>query len=230
MSEIWQDLAMAVGSRLEFERRCKRGGLLDEAAAVRSAAEYLQAVWNGQIEVSDPHDDIPGKFVDLTATKPRSASLGLALEAKWLRDEGGTRQWLKEVAVDVFRLQHLTSNMAQNAERVVLAAGGRNRIRDKLLTYRVDAGGRSTLGIKHVLPTRFSLEFAKFDIRHCEQEARKWLKLCHTKLGTNLPSTYDARLAGHYRTWKGDDAVEVLVWLTRRPQGWGSFNPTTEWQ
>lgn len=226
---MWQDLAIAVGSRLEFERRCKRGSLLDESAAVRCAAEYLQAVWNGQIAVNDPHDDMPGKFVDLTATKPRSTRLGLALEAKWLRDEGGTRQWLKEVAVDVFRLQHLTANMAQNADRVVLVAGVHNKIQEKLLTYKVDAGGGSTLGIRHVLPTRSSQAFAKLDIRHCEPEARRWLKLCHKKLGTNLPSTYDARLAGHYRTWKGNEAVEVLVWLTRRPQGWGSFNPTVEW-
>jgi hypothetical protein len=230
---MWQDLAIAVGSRLEFERKCGRGGLLDESTAVRCAAEYLQAVWNGQINVNEPHDDMPGKFIDLVGTKPRGNNLGLALEAKWLKDDGGTRQWLKEVTVDIFRLQHFTTNVAQNADRVILVAGIRSMIQEKLATYKVDAGGGSTLGIKHVLPTRFSQDFAKFDIRNADVEARNWFKLCHKKLdktlGTNLPSTYNARLAGHYRTWKGIGAVEVLVWLTRRPQGWGSFNPTVEW-
>jgi hypothetical protein len=231
---MWQDLAMAVGSHLEFERKCQRGGLLDESTVVRCAAEYFQAVWKGRIKVNEPHVDIPGKFVDLVGTKPRTNTLSMALEAKWLKDQGGTRHWLKEVAVDVFRLQHLTTNVAQNAERVVLVAGIRSMIKDKLLNFRVDSGGGSTLGIKHVLPTRSSPAFAKFEIRNVEAEARQWLKLCHKQLdknlATNLASTYNARLAGHYRTWKGSDSLEVFVWLTRRPKGWGSFNPTVEWQ
>lgn len=233
MSKVWQDLAVAVGCRLEFERKCNRGGLLDESAAVRFAAEYLQAVWDGQIAVNEPHEDMPGKFVDLTARKLRSRNLGLALEAKWLKADGGTRGWLKEVAVDIFRLQHLTSNMAQDAERVVLVAGISSIVRSKLLDAKVHGGEKSTRGLDHILPRALSSEYSKFNIRHCHGEARKWLRLCQRKLDktlkTDLPSTYDARLAGLYQTRPDGDAVEVLVWLTRRPKGWGSFSPVTEW-
>lgn len=230
MADIWQHLAAAVACRIEFERRCSRGALLDESGVVRFAAEFFQAEWKGDIRVGEPHPDLAGKFIDLVGTTPQGGSLNLALEAKWLKNDGGDREWMKEIACDVFRLQHLTTGTAQGCDRVVLAAGTREMMRDHLWTRSVHTGlGSSVLALPIILPRSVSATMAKFQIRQCAAEARQWLKRCHTKLGAPLPSTFDASMAGHYRTWIGADAVEVAVWVCTRPQGWGSFDAAAEW-
>jgi hypothetical protein len=212
MIELWQNLAVAVGSRIEFERRCNRSRLLDESAVVRFGAEYLQSQWNGEIRVGEPHQDLAGKFVDLVGTRPLAETFGLVLEGKWLKDDGGDREWLKEIVVDLFRLQHLTTNTAQGAERILLVAGTRKMMRDHILRRKVHSDvGHSVRAMPHVLPERANDALTRFQIRNADANARRWLRKCHEKLGCNLPSTYNATLAGHYRTWRSGMA-------NRRPQ------------
>jgi len=230
MNDLWQNLAVAVVSRIEFERRCNRSRLLDESAVVRFAAEYLQAQWNGEIRVAEPHPDLAGKFVDLVGTKPKAEKFGLVLEGKWLKDDGGDREWLKEIAVDLFRLQHLKTKMAQGSERILLVAGTRGMTLDHLLRRKVHSDlGHSIRALPHILPERANDTLTKFEIRKADVNARRWLRKCHERLGFDLPSTYTARLAGHYRSWLGREGCEIFVWLTKRPQGWGSFDPSAEW-
>lgn len=231
MTDIWQGLAIGVACRIEFERQCARGGLLDESAIVRFAAEFLQARWPGDIRVCERHPDLPGAFVDLVGLTPQGKSIDLALEAKWVKDGGGTREWLKEITVDVFRLQHFTSGTAQGVSRAILVAGVRTRMKDEVWDRSVQTGAKSSItALPLVLPPNPSATASKMPIRKAEQGARRWLKACHKDLGVALPSSYDARLAGHYRTGADDRGVEAAVWLTTRPQGWGSFDPSSEWK
>jgi hypothetical protein len=228
-TDPWKNLAIAIACRVEFEQTCNRIALLDESAVVRFAAEYCQANWNGKIDVNYPHPDIDGKFIDLVGTRPRAATVGLAIEAKWVR-AGGVRSWIREIAVDLFRLQHLASNAAQGAYRVLVVAGIRSHLHAGVIKRRVHAGGGTIRALPEFLPTAASNDVQWFDIRYANNRIRRWLRLCHSALGRNLPSSYDARLAGHHRSHRGEDACEVYVWVTKRPQGWGSFSPTIEWQ
>jgi hypothetical protein len=229
--ELWQHLALAVACRIEFEQCCGRGALVDESAVVRFAAEYLQAKWDGPIRANVPHGNIPKKFVDVVGTRPRTNDLDLALEAKWAKSEGGTREWLVELVRDLYRLQHFTTHMVQGAARVLLVAGHHDKIREQLLTRKVHAtSGGSVLALPHILPTAFASTVQKIQVRNTDTSMRKWLTKCHSTLGASLPSTYDARLVGHSRTGDTDSAVEVYVWATYRPKGWGSFNPNVEWK
>ena len=224
----WQHLAIAVAGRLEFERECNRGALLNESTVVRYTAEYCQANWNGTINVNFPHPGINRKYIDLTGTMPRSPQIGLAVEAKWIRD-GGTRDWIKEVAVDLFRLQHITTNTAQGAVRVILVAGTHSYLRAQLVNRRVRTGGGLVRALPIILPICVTEEFQSFDVRNANLAARQWLRKCQEELGRDLPSTYKAHLSGHYRTGHGDGACEVYIWVTKRPQGWGSFDPNIQW-
>ena len=229
---VFFDLAIAVGTRLEFERRCLREPLIDESTIVRFAAEYLAARWPGEIRPNEPHPELSGKFIDLVGIRPRSEKYDLGLEAKWLKADSGTRQWLKEITVDLFRLQHFKEDVVQDAERILVVAGTSEKIKKEIFEKTVQTGGGTTQAMSYVLPSQISSTYKKFQIRNCDTEIRKWLLGCHEKIGKdiNLPSTYDARLAARYSSLtKSDEAIEVIVWRTKRPTGWGSFNPSREW-
>lgn len=228
IDDPWQELAVAVACRVEFEQMCNRSALLDESAVVRFAAEFCQANWNGKIDVNSAHPNMDGKFVDLVGTSPQSPTLAMAAEAKWVR-EGGTREWLKEVAVDVFRLQHLATDVAQGAFRVIIVAGTRALLQSQILERRVHSNGTTVQALPLFLPVVPAADYTSIDIRHADPGLRPWLRKCHEKLGRHLPSTYRAQLAGRHLSQNSDNACEVLVWVTKRPQGWGSFSPTNEW-
>jgi hypothetical protein len=235
----WQSLAKAVACRIEWDMQCGYGNLLDESAVVRIAADYLNAHWPGPINcnVPHPHPDLKGKFTDVTGAAVRSAPIQLALEAKWVRD-GGRREWLMEIAVDLFRLQYITcaenpKEVHQDCTRVVLVAGTHKHMHDEVWTRSANTKQKSRVeALPLILPVTPSPTFDKFSIKDCARNARAWLRKCHNEFGHPLPSTYTARMAGRFITDQkpSDDAIEVVVWLTKRPSGWGSFDPAKKWK
>lgn len=229
MSEQWNDLAVAVACRVEFENRCGRVGFIDEHTVVRFAAEFLDAHRTGSIESEIPHPDIKNKFIDLVRHTPRGKQLDLGIEAKWLRPSGSTRAWLKEVAVDLFRLQHFRTGTAQGAHRVLMVVGFQSMLETELFGRKVQTGGGTAAGLPFILPTSKSAHFQSFNLRDCPKEARKWLRSCKGELGLNLPSTYEARLAAQYSTREGPDPVCACVWVTRRKQNWQTFDLKKAW-
>jgi hypothetical protein len=230
MSDIWEDLAIAVAARLEFERRCLRERLIDEFTVVRFAAEYLATKWPGEIRPGEPHPNMQGAFLDLVGLRPRAHAYDLALEAKWLKEKSGTRQWLREIIVDLFRLQHFSTSTVQGVIRVVLVAGTHEKIEEEIFQRDVQTGGGTTKAIPHLLPQQVNQQFQRFGIRQCDQSMRKWLVGCNEELGKQLPSSYKARLAARYSTLPNDPkAYEVVVWLAKCPKNWQSFDPAVEW-
>ncbi|MCH7905623.1 MAG: hypothetical protein IH944_13790 [Armatimonadetes bacterium] len=229
MSDTWRDLAVAVASRIEFERRCDRLGFVDEFTAVRFSAEFLDSQRTGKIRTEEPHPDISNKFIDLVRETKRGKQLDLGMEAKWLRPTGSTRSWLKELAVDLFRLQHFRTGTKQGTHRVLLVVGTHDMIKDNIFDRNVQTGGGSKRGLPFILPENLSTTFTKFEIRNCRPEARKWLRSCRVNLGVNLPSTYDARLAARHVAASDNDAIEAVVWVTRRKPSWKSFDDNRAW-
>lgn len=229
MADIWGDLAVAVACRIEFEGRCDRLGFVDEFTAVRFAAEFLDSHRKGKVRTDEPHPDMKGKFIDLVRETPGGKLLNLGLEAKWLRPTEGVREWLKELAVDLFRLQHFRTGTAQGTHRILLVAGTNQLIDTELFKRTVQTGSKRQPGLPFILPVGESATFSTFSIRDGAKESRKWLRACHEKLDANLPVKYDARLAGQHPAAGRDDSIRVLVWVTRRRQNWRSFVPDKEW-
>ena len=218
-----------MAARLEFERRCLRERLIDEFTVVRFAAEYLAAKWRGELRPGEPHPDMQGAFLDLVGLRPRADTYDLGLEAKWLKEKSGKRQWLREVVVDLFRLQHFSTRTVQGITRVVLVAGTHEKIEEEIFQRVVQTGGGTTNAITHLLPQQVNQKFQRFAIRQCDHRMRTWLVGCHRELGKNLPSTYDARLVARYCTLNDPKGYEVVVWLSKCPRNWQSFNPTVVW-
>jgi hypothetical protein len=242
----WQSLAKAVACRIEWDMQCGYGDLLDESALVRIAADYLHAHWPGTINfnVPHPHPHLDRKLIDVTGSTVRSGRLKLALEAKWVRD-GGTREWLVEIAVDLFRLQYITQatrdskdKVDQNCTRVVLVAGTHKHMHDEVWTHSANTKQKSRVeALPLILPVTQatgSNDFTVLDLRRSARDAWAWLRKCHKKFGHPLPSTYGAQMAGRFITDQSskpsNDAIEVVVWLTTRPQGWATFDPAKEWK
>ena len=182
---IWQGLATAVACRIEFERQCMRGALVDESTVVRFAAEYLQAQWEGPIEVSFPHPDMDGKFIDLVGKKRFNDQVNLMMEAKWLKQDSGTRQWLREVILDLFRLQHATTGVSQGSDRVLLVVGHRKMVKEQISERLVQSDGPNVLAISHVLPLVKTADGSldSYKMLEGDKVIRRWIKNCRSKLG-----------------------------------------------
>lgn len=108
-------MAISVSSRLEFERLCLRRAFIDEASLVRYCVEFIQATTSLLLTPEHNHDDLPGnKRLDVVARVREQSPLALALEAKWLRSDGGSRNWSFEIAEDVLRLERISEEKSAN--------------------------------------------------------------------------------------------------------------------
>lgn len=226
----WQDLAIAVACRIEFERKCLREPLLSESSAVWFAAQVLQAHWNGKILPEQPHPNIPRAKIDLVGRTPRDNAYNLALEAKYIDPEGGTREWLKELYEDVHRMQHFTGPaMNQHTQRVVLIVGPVGSIRSDIFDRKVQYGGGMTQALPHLLPTSLEQGSIVYTRDGFHVNIRPWLKKVREEMTVNLASHYAAQMVGKFATGTTDDAIEAVVWKTTRRPRWTHFDPRTTW-
>jgi hypothetical protein len=225
----WSKVGHAIACRLEWERLCDRGDLIDEASLVRAAAEVTQALSTEVIVPEWRHPDLKGyRQVDLVG-KGRSKKVKWALEAKWVCTTRGTREWDREVAVDICRLQHLTSGLDVKPLRFLLVAGPSAELRAGLLEKQKNIGKKRMPILAELLPmTPGTLK--KYNVRGCADWLHPFFSNIATDLGAPLPSTYDATLVGQFAATQDTESISVCLWMLNRPRGWGSFDPSSEWQ
>jgi hypothetical protein len=226
----WQDLAVGVACRVEFERKCMREELLSESSIVWFAAQVLQAHWNGRVLPEQPHPNIPRAKIDLVGKTPQDTTYNLALEAKYIDPDRGVREWLKEVYEDVHRLQHFTApGINQHAQRIILIVGPVGSVRSEIFNRTVQYGGGSIQALHHLLPATMNQVPVVYTRDGFHVNMRPWLKRLRDGMSANLASHYGAQLVGHYATGSTDDSIEAVVWKTMRRQNWTQFDPRTTW-
>lgn len=225
----WQDLAIAVACRVEYERKCLREELLSESSVVWFAAQVLQAHWNGKVLPEHPHPNIPRAKVDLIGRTPYDTAYNLALEAKYIDPEGGARQWLNEVYEDVHRMQHFTTGTNQYTERIVLVVGPVAAMKEEIFQRRVQHGGGLIRALPEVLPTSVQQGEVVYMRDAFNVNIRPWLKRVREGLPVNMASHYAAELVGQFATGSTDDSVEAVLWRTKRRQNWTQYDPRTVW-
>jgi hypothetical protein len=231
MSDInWDNLARAVACALEWERLCDRGQFLDENSLHRAVAEYLQSVTTSIVKPEFNHPDIPGNtLVDLVGFGPTGKKIDFAVEAKWVKEGGGVRDWPAEIADDLFRLELLTKDMAQQNDRVLVVSGIRGRIDKGLMNKGKNVKGQKRLRwLDEILPDALAPKSRKTLVRDCKVAMRPFFKKRATSIGVaQLPITYQAQLVGHYRVDPNDkNVVETYVWRISRSQNRQLYTPT----
>lgn len=223
MSEVnWQDLSVAVACSLEWERRCDRAKFLDENSFRRAVAEYLQSRTTAKIESEYNHPDIPGNTrLDLVGFGPQAKKIDFAVEAKWIKDGGGVRDWPAEITDDIFRLEMVTTDMAQQNERMLVVGGVASRVSTGLVNKGKNVAGQNRLRwLDELLPDTITGVDRRTAVWDCKVVMRPFFKARATSIGvTRLPISFQAQLVGHYQVDPNDNASVVsYVWQIRRSQ------------
>jgi len=224
----WEPIARAVACTLEVERLNGRGAFLDENSLRRTVAEHFQAVTSAIVVPEYNHPDIPGnKRLDVAGFGPQRKKIEFAVESKWIKEGGGTRDWPLEVAEDIFRLEMLTQEMAQRNNRVLVVGGIRRRVDAGLLNKKKNYQGGRIAWIDALLPPVKASTAKTLKVRDCHAGFSDFFKTCATEVGAlQLPISYQAQLKAHYRIDDSDsDVVEVYVWRINRVKKRQVFNP-----
>lgn len=211
----WESIARAVACSLEVERLSGRGAFLDENSLRRKVAEHFQAVTPAIVEPEYNHPDIPGnKRLDVVGFGPRKKKIEFAVESKWIKEGGGTRNWPSEVAQDIFRLERLTQKMAHQNNRILVIGGIRRRIDAGLVNKGKNYGGTRFSWMDALLPSTKASTPKTLRVRDCKAAFAAFFRQCAQNVEVdNLPISYRAHLKAHHRIDESDrDAVEVYVW------------------
>ena len=212
----WTKFAAAVTCNLEWERLCERGAYLGELSLHRTIAEYLQCATNLKIETEFNHPDIPGnKRLDIIGFGPQGANIQLAVEAKWIKTDGGTRYWHNEAAEDIFRLEMLSTNMAPTDYRCIIISGITANVQKELINKkkRVAKGKPMIPWIDAILPSTKASASRKIDVRSAKTTFRSFFKdRCADINITQLPTSYKAQLVASHLASKHDQGcVQTYV-------------------
>ena len=232
-------MARAVACTLEWERLNGRGAFLDENSLRRSLAEHVQSVTTAIVEPEYNHDDIPGnKRLDVVGFGPQQKKIEFAVEAKWIKEGGGTRDWHAELADDIFRLECLTTDMAQRDHRILVVAGIRGRVDSGLINKSKNVKKKNKSNdptkkpkrlkwVDAILPSTVGSQSRTFKVRDCKEAFTDFFKARSKSVGLKkLPISFQARLVAHYRTDEKDKkATESYVWLVGRSTGRREFTP-----
>jgi hypothetical protein len=233
MAVNWSNLASATACLLEYERLCERRAFIDEASLVRAAAEFIQSTTQLILVPEHNHPDLPGaKRLDLLGRTRSDTHASFVLEAKWIKSDGGTRQWAREVAEDILRLENLDEDVAAATDRALVIGGIRRSLKALFLEVEVRAGSGAprVQALPIVLQPRdlqnksYPYEQVRIPVRDCDDGARKFWRGMASIMGANLPVSYQCSLAGRHRAGPAQDAVEVYVWLIRRSRNRSTFN------
>ena len=229
-------MAVAVSSRLEFERLCQRRAFIDEASLRRHCVEFVQATTSLIPTPEHNHDDLPGnERLDVIARAREGSPLTLALEAKWIKSEGGVRGWSSEITKDILRLERISKNTNQQTERVLVIAGISRTVNSKLIDGQINVGGGREAVLPHILQpkvkdTDFPYNQQRMPIRDCDAKLRKFFYERAKAVSNQLPVSYQVSLAGHHLAGPTQDSIEMYVWVIRRSRKRSLFDPNTTWQ
>lgn len=235
MKVNWANLARAVANRLEFERLTHRAFFIDEASVRRTAVEFLQGISSLDLVPEYGHEDLGDGFhLDVVGRTKGAASLSFALEAKWMKSGGGTREWHREIVKDALRLESLEDEMAPATDRALLVAGVHQTIEAQLIARGVRAGGTLMKVLPHLLQeedTALTLPQpqSRIPVRETHADLRKLFTGLAAAVGGELPVSYQVSLAGHHLSGPTMNSVEAYVWLVRRSRKRRTFDPTAAW-
>ena len=233
MAVNWSNLASATACLLEYERLCERRAFIDEASLVRAAAEFIQSTTQLILAPEHNHPDLPGnKRLDLLGRTRPDTPAAFVLEAKWIKSDGGTRQWAKEVAEDILRLENLEDDVSASTDRALVIGGIRRSLKALFLEVQVRAGNGAPKiqALPTILQPRdpsdksYPYEQTRIPVRDCDDGACKFWKGMASVMGADIPVSYQCSLAGRHRSGPTQDAVEVYVWLIRRSRNRSTFN------
>lgn len=233
MAVNWNNLAIATACLLEYERQCDRRTFIDEASLVRAAAEFVQSTTQLILVPEHNHPDLPGnKRLDLLGRTRIDTPAVFVAEAKWIKAEGGVRQWAKEVTEDILRLESLETDVAAVTDRALIIGGIRRSLKAQFLEATVRAGGGNPRVeiLPHILQARdqtdktYPYEQTRVPVRECHEGVRSFWKKQAVQIGAELPISYQCSLAGRHRAAPTQDSVEVYVWLIRRSRNRCTFN------
>ncbi len=222
----WENIAVAVACRVQYEKSCGRGRLISEDVTRLALAEVVQSHAKGNVEAEFNHPDIPGNSrVDLLVRSPQAQNIEVAIEHKWVRATtlNTMRHWMPEIVADMLRLERLNLQIAQGCERALVVVGEVEEMRSKVWDREVRQGngqtrvrvvdaiiqGRPASGSAQTLPLAVNL-------RHNCSIFRKLFKQAAPELYNDLPSAYQIQLVAHHRT--KTDGVECAVWRVSRGQ------------
>ena len=230
-------MAVAVSSRLEFERLCQRRAFIDEASLRRHCVEFVQATTSLISTPEYNHVDLPSSNMrlDVVARAKESAPLAMALEAKWLDPEKGVRQWSFEIGKDILRLERISTETNQQTERALVVAGISRTVNSKLIDGEINVPGSREAILPHILQPKakgfdFPYKQKKIFIRECEAKLRKFFYDRAKAVSNQLPVSYQVSLAGHHLAGPTRDSIEMYIWIIRRSRNRSLFNPSTTWQ
>lgn len=167
--------------------------------------------------------------MDLVGFGPQDRKIDFALEAKWVKEGGGVRDWPAEVSDDIFRLELLDTEMAQQNDRVLVVSGIRRSIDKGLINKgkNVKGGQKRLKWLDELLPESLASQARKIDVRDCKIAMKDFFRRRATSIGVNqLPVSYQAQLVGHYRIDQNDkDVAETYVWRIGRSKNRALFTP-----
>lgn len=239
MATNWQKIAMALSSRLQFEVACGRGAMISEDISKTFLAEAIQSQIPGSLEPEFNHPDIPGNSrLDLLIRSSTAQNIEAAIEHKWVRYTGDktSRQWMAEILGDLFRVEKLSSQMAQGSERILVVSGEVKEMRRKVWESESHRGeGRPRIKVVNTLmqsrPQSGAVQEQATTIQ-LRDVGRPFLsKIRHSSrtLLNDLPTRYAIRLVGFHRA--DADGVECAIWKITRPAGQRStFDGSIQWE
>ena len=224
----WESLARAVACSLEVDRLNCIEAFVDENSLRREIAKHLQAVTSAAIQPEYNHPDIPGnKRLDLVGFGPQKKKIDFAVESKWIKTGGGTRDWPLEVAQDIFRLERLTTNMAQQNHRILVIGGIKERVESGLFAKKKNHAGTRVGWIDALLPATKGASPLTVKVRDCHDAFTEFFKTVSMNLEfEELPISYHAQLKAHHIIdAKDSQCVEVYVWRISRTKKRNTFKP-----
>lgn len=233
MAVNWSNLASGAACLLEYERLCDRKTFIEEASLVRASAEFIQSTTQLLLAPEYNHPDLPGKKrLDLLGRTRPGVPASFVLEAKWIKSDGGTRQWAKEVAEDILRLESLEQDVSAATDRAIIIGGIHRSLKALFLEVEVRAGnGAPRLQIlSHLLQPHdpqknsYPYEQVRIPVRDCDPGAQKFWKGRAEAISHEIPVSYQCSLAGRHRAGVTQDSVEVYVWLIRRSRNRKTFD------
>jgi hypothetical protein len=223
----WQDLSVALASRLQFEVSCGRGRLISEDLSRIYLAEIVQTQISGSIEPEYNHPDLPGNTrVDLLVRSPNAQNIDVAIEHKWVRPttDATVRHWMAEILGDLLRVEALDQQMAAGCERALVVSGLVEEMRRGVWesTCRAGAGQPRMNVIDGLLQPRLNglapqAAPANIDMNAQHLRFMAKLRIGAPELLTRLPSRYAVQLVGYHRAHS--HGAECAVWRISRPVG-----------
>ena len=238
MAIDWQQISIALSSRLQFEAACARGRLISEDLSRVFLAESVQSQVPGPLEPEFNHPDLPGNTrIDLLVRSRNAQNIEAAIEHKWVRRTGENvgRNWMAEVLGDLLRVETISAQMVQGSERILVVSGEVEEMRGKIWESQSRQGeGRPRIGVVATLmqprPQAGDVQphSETIQLRDIGRPFLSKIRQGSPELLSTLPARYCIQLVGYHRAHSG--GIECAVWKITRPSGYRStFDGAARW-